>query len=141
VILYPDADGFDLWQGIATDANKQGSTVKVSSLIETHATIEQKTNGYDLADYLINQQKEINQNSDFVDRYNTKLEMVLNDASLMRDFETILDEQKAVAMVNGGLSEDEAESLCTQHANVQSIVLSLQKKCPPERIGEYPKWI
>ena len=34
IILYPDADGFDLWQEIASDATKQGLTVKVSSLID-----------------------------------------------------------------------------------------------------------
>ncbi len=79
IILYPDADGFDLWQGIATDAQRQGLTVKVSSLIENHATDEQKESGYDLADYLIEQQKEINQTNDFVDRYNAKLKVVLND--------------------------------------------------------------
>ncbi len=54
IVLYPDADGFDLWQSIALDVQRQGSTVKVSSLIENQATDQQKTNGYDLADYLIN---------------------------------------------------------------------------------------
>jgi hypothetical protein len=124
IILYPDADGFDLWQGIASEARTQGLTVKVSSLIENHATDEQKANGYDLADYLINQQTEINQFNNFVDRYNAKLEMVLNDESLLTDFETILDERKAIAIYNGE-SETEAERICRQPENLRSVALSL----------------
>ncbi len=117
IILYPDADGFDQWQAVATDAQRQGSTIKVSNLIENHATAEQKADGYDLADYLINQQKEINQT-------NSKLEIVLNDQSLFADFETILNEQKAIAIYNG-LSEAEAERICRQPGNVRSVALSV----------------
>jgi hypothetical protein len=124
IIIYPDADGFNLWQQIATDARKQGLPVKVSSLIEIHATDEQKANGYDLADYLINQQAEINQTNDFIDRYNAKLETVLSDERLKRDFETILDEQKTVAIYNG-LSEVEAERKCTHPENIRAVVLSV----------------
>ncbi|MEJ7860732.1 MAG: DUF6371 domain-containing protein [Pyrinomonadaceae bacterium] len=117
IILYPDADGFEFWQSIAREAQRQGSTIKISNLIESHATSEQKANGYDLADYLINQQKEINQT-------NSKLETVLNDESLRSDFEMILDEQKAVAVYNG-LSENEAEILCRQPENVRTVVMSV----------------
>jgi transcription elongation factor Elf1 len=124
ILLYPDADGFELWQTIATDARRQGLAVKVSSLIENHATAEQKANGYDLADYLISQQAEINQYNSFVDSYNVKLETVLSDESLKRDFETILDEQKAIAVYNG-LSELEAERICTQLENIRSVALSV----------------
>jgi hypothetical protein len=173
IILYPDADGFDLWQGIASEARTQaqqpktdymgyaeqvklradarnltyteylkirrleakkqknpasartqGLTVKVSSLIETHATDEQRANGFDLADFLINEQTEINQFNNFVDRYNAKLEMVLNDESLLTDFETILDERKAIAIYNGE-SETEAERICRQPENLRSVALSL----------------
>jgi hypothetical protein len=124
IILYPDADGFDQWQSIAREAQRQGSTVKVSNLIENHATDEQKTNGYDLADYLINQQRQINQFNNFVDSYNSKLKMVLNDESLRSDFNLILEEQKAVAIYNG-LSELETERICTQPENLRSVVMSL----------------
>ncbi len=117
IILYPDADGFELWQSIATDAQREGASIKVSNLIESHATAEQKTNGYDLADFLINQQKEINQT-------NSKLETVLNDEFLFADFNLILDEQKAVAVYNG-LSELEAERICTQPKNVRAVALSI----------------
>jgi hypothetical protein len=117
IILYPDADGFDLWQSIAREAQRQGSTVKVSNLIESHATAEQKANGYDLADYLINQQKEINDK-------NAKLETVLNDESLFSELEMIIEEQKAIAIYNGE-SEAEAERICTQSDNLRSVVMSL----------------
>ncbi len=124
IILYPDADGFELWTGIATDARRLGSTVKVSSLIENHATDEQKANGYDLADYLINQQDEINEFNGFTDSYNCKVEMILKCKQLFTDFETILDEQKAIAVYNG-LSELEAETVCTQPENLRSVALSV----------------
>jgi predicted RNA-binding Zn-ribbon protein involved in translation (DUF1610 family) len=124
IILYPDADGFDLWQGIAADAQRQGSIIKVSNLIENHATDEQRANGYDLADYLISQQIEINQFNNFVDRYNAKLETVLSDERLKRDFETILDEQKAIAIYNGE-SETEAERICRQPENLRSVAWSV----------------
>ena len=125
IILYPDADGFDLWQGIASYGQRKGLTVKVSKIIETFATADQKASGYDLADYLINQQKEINEPNDFVDFYNVKLEAVLNDETLFNDFNSILDEQIAVLILDGNLSEAEAERICTKSDNVRNIVLSV----------------
>ncbi len=124
VILYPDADGFDQWQSVATDAQRQGLNVKVSSLIENHATAEQKANGYDLADYLIEQQREINELNEFYDAYNSKVDLVLNDESLWSGFNLFLDEQKAIAIYNGA-TEPEAETICTQPGNVRSVALSV----------------
>ncbi len=72
VILYPDADGYNAWEAIAADARRQGLEVKVSSLIEDNATDEQKAEGYDLADYLIQQQREINAYNQSVDAYNLR---------------------------------------------------------------------
>jgi hypothetical protein len=126
VIIYPDADGYNQWKAIAADARKQGSTIKVSNLIENHATDEHKANGYDLADYLINQQTEINQTNDFADSYNAKLEIILSDEKLKQDFEIILDEQKAIAIYNGE-SEAEAERICRQPENLRSIAWSVTK--------------
>ncbi len=112
IILYPDADGFDLWQKVAAEARIKNLNVVVSDLLETHATDQEKADGFDLADYLINQQAEINELNEITDSYNAKLEMVLNDDSLLADFNSILDEQKAIAIYNG-LSETEAERICT----------------------------
>ncbi len=125
IILYPDADGYNQWSAIATDARRLGLNVKVSDLIETHATIEQKTNGYDLADYLIEQQIEINQTNEFIDFYNSKLARVLNDESLLTDFNSILDEQKSILVLDGNLSEIEAETQITRVKNFRNIVLSI----------------
>lgn len=61
----------------------------------------------------------------FADFYNAKLEKVLNDEKLFEDFETILDEQKAVLMINGELSESEAESRINNLSNFREIVLSV----------------
>ncbi len=124
IILYPDADGFELWTGIATDARRLGLDVKVSTLIENHATDEQKANGYDLADYLINQQDEINELNEVYDAYNSKVDLVLNDETLFNGFKLFLDEQKAIAVYNG-LSELEAETVCTQPENLRSVALSV----------------
>ncbi len=76
VILYPDANktAFDRWSGIAADAQKHGLNVKVSGLIENRATDEEKANGFDLADYLINESLVINKHNEFVDAHNAKLE-------------------------------------------------------------------
>jgi hypothetical protein len=79
IILYPDADGFDLWQKVAAEARIKNLNVVVSDLLETHATDQEKADGFDLADYLINQQAEINELNEITDSYNAKLEMVLND--------------------------------------------------------------
>jgi hypothetical protein len=76
VILYPDANpaAFDRWSGIAADASAQGLNVKVSTLIENRATDQEKADGYDLADYLINESLVINKHNEFVDSHNAKLE-------------------------------------------------------------------
>jgi hypothetical protein len=125
IILYPDADGFELWQTIATNSTRQGLDVKVSNLIENHATDEQKANGYDLADFLTNQQDEINEFNELTDSYNSKVALVLNDESLFADFNSILNEQKAVLLSYGDLSETEVERICTQPENLRSVALSV----------------
>jgi hypothetical protein len=98
--------------------------VKVSSLIENHTIDEQKANGYDLANYLIKQQSEINEVNKTYDAYNSKLEMVLSDESLLSGFNLFLEEQKAIAIYNGS-TESEAERICTRPENLRRIVLSI----------------
>ncbi len=93
-------------------------------MVENHATIEQKAEGFDLADFLIQEQQEVNQFNNFVDRYNSKLEIILSDESLKRDFEIILDEQKSIAIYNGS-SEVEAERICRQPENLRSVAWSV----------------
>ncbi len=125
IILYPDADAFELWQQIASDANKQGLKVEVSNLVENHATNEEKANGYDLADYLIFQQNEINEINEFVDHYNSALEKVLNDQTLFGKFNINMDERIAINEVDQNLSRVEAETIAIEPENIRQIVLGL----------------
>jgi len=61
VILYPDASlpdkkgltCFDEWQEKAKELSTICTTVSVSSLIEHHATEQERATGFDLADYLV----------------------------------------------------------------------------------------
>ena len=51
--------------------------------------------------------------------------MVLNDERLRREFDFAVEEQKAVMVIDGNLSETEAESLVSEAANIRHIVMSL----------------
>lgn len=61
IILYPDADGYQHWCAVASEASSIGMTVKVSKLVERWATEKEKLEGFDVADYLIREQMRINQ--------------------------------------------------------------------------------
>lgn len=126
VVLYPDADGFTVWQEVAKDARRQGIDVRVSNLIETHATPQQKANGYDLADYLISEQTEINRINKLIDAENEKLEAIQRDPELNYKFSLIIDERTAILMESSNLSEQEAERICTQPEGVWSAVRSME---------------
>jgi hypothetical protein len=126
IILYPDADGYELWQKVASEALWQGVAAAVSSLIENHATEQQKANGFDLADYLIKQQAEINRTNNKIDFYNSAVDAVLSDEALLDQFEIILEEQKAIAMLTGGASERAADAMVCSPTNLTQIILSLQ---------------
>jgi len=91
ILIFPDADGFEKWQAIASDAAKLGLRVKVSDLIERRATDAEKGTGYDLADYLIARQ------------------LRRNDPALRAVFAEMIEERLAIMMFDGGLSLDEAE--------------------------------
>lgn len=126
IILYPDADGYELWQKVEIEARRNEISVSVSSLIERQATSAQKREGCDLADYLINEQIDrLEAYQDHVEKYNAKLRKVLNDEKLLDDFETILEERKSILMENGGLSDVEAEREITKHDYVRQVVLTI----------------
>ncbi|MDQ3636207.1 MAG: DUF6371 domain-containing protein [Acidobacteriota bacterium] len=125
IILYPDADGFDVWNKTAQTARSNGFDVSISNLINTNASDKERINGFDLADYLISEQTEINKQNKFIASVNEKLEIVKNDAELFEQFNTILDEQKAVLIIDGQTPELEAERIISNSNNVRSIVLSL----------------
>ena len=58
IILYPDAsvDGraFERWRTIGDEANLLGISISISDLLERECTEQQKADGYDIGDYLIN---------------------------------------------------------------------------------------
>ena len=128
IVLFPDANktAFDRWQKIAVKARAKGLNVKVSNLIEKRGNEAEKANGDDLADYLIDEQIDrLEKQNAFANLYNAKLEKVLNDEKMLNDIETILDEQLAVLIVGGKLSETEAESRIMNFDNLREIVLSV----------------
>ena len=66
-----------------------------------------------------------NNQKNFAEFYNAKLEKVLSDEKLFDNFETILDEQKAILMIGGGLPETQAERQIMNFENLRQIVLSV----------------
>lgn len=91
VVIYPDADSFEKWREIASDARKRGLAVSVSDLIERLATGDQKADGLDLADCLIIEQQK------------------RNDPAIREAFRDLIEERLAI-MIDGGMSEQDAET-------------------------------
>lgn len=61
VILFPDLKAYDLWSDKAVEIQKQCKChIKVSNLLEDLASDEEKENGLDIADYLIDNLKNKN---------------------------------------------------------------------------------
>ncbi len=92
IILYPDADGFELWQSIASDARKSGFAVNVSNLIEKRATDAAKREQVDLADYLIELQRQ------------------RNDPANREAFRDLIEERLAIMTIDGDLTLEQAEA-------------------------------
>lgn len=96
IILYPDADGFELWTREATEANKMGLNVEVSRIIEDTASDNERQNGFDLADYLIRGEIKAQKWNEYVDNYNSKVEMILGDEGLSAYFLEFYAERLAI---------------------------------------------
>jgi hypothetical protein len=94
-------------------------------LIENFATDRQKQNQYDLADYLIEQQKEINQTNEFIDRYNFAVDKTQACAALPQKLRTILEERISIIEIDGNLSRIEAERTAAAPENIRRIILNL----------------
>lgn len=92
LILFPDANGFDKWQRIASEARKAGIAVSVSDLLEKQATEAEKRDGLDLADYLITEQSR------------------RNDPARRAAFADLIEERLAIMTIDGGLTEEQAEA-------------------------------
>jgi len=118
VILYPDADAVMEWKGIADDANRRGLDIKTSFLALDIAEAARATAQADLADFIIGSQQRIN-------TYNAKLEKVLADPHLVEACEDIVEERKAILIIDGGLSEEAAEEVVSSHEYLRQIVESV----------------
>ncbi|MBX7062693.1 MAG: hypothetical protein K1X52_13635 [Pyrinomonadaceae bacterium] len=99
IILFPDADSFEKWNDIALHARKNGQNISVSTLIERYAPRSEKAAGFDLADYLIREQKKQNN----AEHLAARTEMIEERLAIMI-FDGHLTEQEAKAALN--LSRD-----------------------------------
>lgn len=65
IVLFPDTSttglAFKKWTKIADEATKAGLLVTVSTMLEDNCTDEEKENGYDLGDYLIDRLLKVRQ--------------------------------------------------------------------------------
>lgn len=113
IILFPDADGFDLWQREAIEAQRFGLNVTTSRIIEDAATVEEKKGGFDLADYLIAGELKARRHNGYTDAYNSKVNKILSDEYLFDLFNEMLDERVAIM-------ESEEEALKPE--NLRAIV-------------------
>jgi hypothetical protein len=127
VVLFPDADGFERWRADASEANRLGLNVTVSDLLEKSASLEEKQNGFDLADFLIEEAGKINGHNSFVDFYNERLEKVLRDENLLTEVETIVNERAAI-LICDGLKETEAYEVTLEAESLRRIVLNLARE-------------
>lgn len=96
IVLFPDADGFELWRREAAEASRIGLNVTVSRIIEDAATEDERRNGFDLADYLIRSEIAAQKWNSITDAYNEKLNAVLEDAVKFETFIEMLDERIAI---------------------------------------------
>lgn len=53
VILWPDINAFQDWERKAIELKKHGLKIAISSLLESESTDEERTSGFDIADFLI----------------------------------------------------------------------------------------
>lgn len=71
VILFPDLNAFDKWTEKAKEIQIAcNCKIKVSTLLEDSATQKDKENGFDIADYIINQEKTIDTIHNFSSQLN-----------------------------------------------------------------------
>lgn len=125
IILYPDADAFESWQKIAAEAKGLGISIKVSSIIETNATDTDKTNGNDLADYLVEQQRQ--KLKPKTKTYTTEqlLDKIFEDEKLSADFEIILEERIAINEIIYENTAEEAETVAILPESLKRIISSV----------------
>ncbi len=127
MILYPDADAFENWQKIADEAKALGINIKVSSIIETAATDTDKANGNDLADYLVEQQKQKTKPKSKTYTTAQLLDKIFNDKKLSAEFEIIFEERIAINEFMFEITTEEAEVLAVKPESLKRIIESVLK--------------
>ena len=120
VILFPDTNAFEDWTTKAKDLRSIVPNLKVSDYLEKLLSDEQKKEGYDIADFLIEQRRKEVWSREL---YNRKVDLINAEESLRTEFEMNLEERKAIMIIEGGLSENEAEAALFSPQNIQSLVL------------------
>jgi hypothetical protein len=108
ILLFPDADGFEKWQITALEASISGADIRVSDLIEKRATEAQKRSGWDIADYLIQAQIDVN-------RSDPAIEMNSNLQKCSPDLDDIYEERKSIMMIDGGLTARAVDTYLLTH--------------------------
>jgi hypothetical protein len=58
---------------------------------------------------------------DFAEAYNNAVDMILSDSKMQMDFFTILDEQKAVMIIDGNVPETTAEEYICRNENLRRV--------------------
>lgn len=114
VILFPDADGFDLWTREAAAAQKMKLNVSVSRIIEDSATADEKKAGFDLADYLIRGER-------IAQDYNWKLDAILASED-RQDYLCELVEERLAIIAESETIDNEEEFLAANRDILRDAV-------------------
>jgi Domain of unknown function (DUF6371) len=121
VILFPDTNAFVEWSEKVKTLRSVVPRLQVSNYLEKLLTEEQKKNGDDIADFLIEKRiKEVVERELYIE----KLDAIKADDVLWQKLNQIIDERIAIMMSDGKLSDEEAEKTILLNENIQPIVLS-----------------
>jgi hypothetical protein len=124
IVLFPDVDAYEDWRKMAEKASRRGLDVQAVAFTERFGIPDDGRGYSDIADYIIDLQLAFND-------YNSKLDLVLSDKSLIGECETIIEERKAILIFDGGHSESYAESLVISDDFLRSVVEAVVSLPPP----------
>ncbi|MBX7171357.1 MAG: hypothetical protein K1X72_10390 [Pyrinomonadaceae bacterium] len=120
VILFPDSDAHAEWTAKAKQLRSFVPNLKISKLIEGNLTDTEKREGFDIADFLIEQRRTNVLNRE---AYNRKVDQIKTDAGLMDWLDELFSERVAI-MTENGLPEAEAVSIFFQAENIEPFILN-----------------
>ncbi len=113
IILYPDGDSFEHWNKITKEGKLKGIDIKISSLIEQKGSIDEKEEGKDLADYLI-ESKGFYSRADIIKR-------IYKNKNLQEKYTAMLDEKIAYIQKEDKLSFEKAESIALKTESIDKM--------------------